>query len=444
MALIGDRDSTKSFRDPRVHQPSPDRPGMSTVLEQQFVEHRAAVLAMLRVEFPRLPEPEDIFQEACTELLEKQIAAGEQIPHLRALLKRIAWRRARDYYRNRKPDYFDPTSPVLASAADAAASPDEVAQVHIDAAMLRFVLDEIDERQAAVIKYRYDLGLSHAEICERIGISRGALEKVFTSAYKAIFALVQPDAGNESKWERRQRSLLQACEAGIASERQREKALEMLEQDPRCRAILAEMRETLRGIAVALPLPVIESAAQRNGRRLEVATGWFEHLRLTGRAAANEATTRLPLGTAAEAATTGGTALTAGAAAKVIAACIAMGGTAAVCTTAIVGRFDEPKPAPKPPVAAAKVLEPPRTAVAVVRTPPPKPKPAPAKKRRKRTPASRNTAQASAPVSSPRYQTPATPAPVGSTEFGPGALGSSSAPSAPAPAPADGGGEFLP
>jgi hypothetical protein len=47
-------------------------------------------------------------------------------------------------------------------------------------------------------------------------------------------------------------------------------------------------------------------------------------------------------------------------------------------------------------------------------------------------------------VSSPKSTPPASPAPQGSTEFGPGTVGSSSAPKQPAVAPEDGGGEFGP
>jgi hypothetical protein len=48
------------------------------------------------------------------------------------------------------------------------------------------------------------------------------------------------------------------------------------------------------------------------------------------------------------------------------------------------------------------------------------------------------------PVSSPKSTPAASPAPKGSTEFGPGNLGSTSAPQQPAAAPEDGGGEFTP
>jgi DNA-directed RNA polymerase specialized sigma24 family protein len=86
-------------------------------IEQDYREHRKAVLSMLRVDFPRLRDPEELYQEAWTELLELRARSDEPINNVRALLKRIAWRRATDQHRKHKPDYLDPSSLVLANAA---------------------------------------------------------------------------------------------------------------------------------------------------------------------------------------------------------------------------------------------------------------------------------------------------------------------------------------
>jgi hypothetical protein len=82
------------------------------------------------------------------------------------------------------------------------------------------------------------------------------------------------------------------------------------------------------------------------------------------------------------------------------------------------------------------VVEPPRDHVTVVRTP--------VKKTRTVTHAKAKTHHVAVAASSPKSRPAASPAPKGSTEFGPGTLGSSSAPKQPAAAPADGGGEFTP
>jgi hypothetical protein len=82
------------------------------------------------------------------------------------------------------------------------------------------------------------------------------------------------------------------------------------------------------------------------------------------------------------------------------------------------------------------VTEPPRDHVEVVRLPKTT---ATSAKSKTKTARHRET-----PVSSAKSTPAASPAPKGSTEFGPGALGSTSAPQQPAAAPQDGGGEFTP
>jgi hypothetical protein len=85
-----------------------------------------------------------------------------------------------------------------------------------------------------------------------------------------------------------------------------------------------------------------------------------------------------------------------------------------------------------------RVVEPPRDHVEVVRLP--KKTTTPTKTKATKT----KTHKSEPPVSSPKSTPPASPAPQGSTEFGPGNLGSNSAPQQPAAAPQDGGGEFTP
>ena len=61
------------------------------IVEREYRAHRDAVLAMLAVQFPRLVDPEELYQEAWAELLELELR-GELVRNRRALLKTIAWR----------------------------------------------------------------------------------------------------------------------------------------------------------------------------------------------------------------------------------------------------------------------------------------------------------------------------------------------------------------
>lgn len=298
-------------------------------VERQYLEHRRTVLAMLRVEFPRLREPEELYQEAWTELLELQARTHEPVRDTRALLKKIAWRRARDSYRRIEPESTDPHGDVLVLLEDNAAQPDYEVAVRIEAATLRLAIEALEPREAAVLKLRFDRGLTAKEIQAELDVSANRLEKLVTSAYSRVLAAVSPEAEGESPLRRRQRSLLLACEVGIASTRQRARAQRMVRVDPVCSAMLREMRQSLGDVAAVLPMPVLVEAADRHhGRRLEVAFGWFDNLR----ASAGRVVERLPGGAhATEAAASSASAAGGGIAVKAVLVCLAAGGTAAVC-----------------------------------------------------------------------------------------------------------------
>ena len=102
---------------------------------------------MLRTEFAGLDDHEDLYQEAWVEALEK-LEEGTEVRNLRALLRLIAWRRARDRLRRVTPIPEDPASWVIEhDGLDLGPLPDEIAQVHIDARAVRNVIDELDDRR---------------------------------------------------------------------------------------------------------------------------------------------------------------------------------------------------------------------------------------------------------------------------------------------------------
>lgn len=408
-------------------------------IERDYAEHRSAVLGMLAADFPRLPDAEEIYHEAWAELLTLE-RRGETVQHRRALLKKIAWRRAADAAKRRRPDAIDPSSQAFVDISDGELLPDEQAQLRLDGEALRVVVESLDEQQAAVLKMRFDQHLSAREVQGRLGISEKRLEAIVTAAYKKIAAQLDPDAAGETWWARRQRSLLLACELGIASSRQRRRAQAMVDRDPACRAMLRAMRAGLDDVAAVLPLPVLaeehdrlRDVARATGRLDELLAG-VRHLgeKVTGRGVTDSGLV--------EQVGVGGASVGAGAAAvKVVALCLAIGGTGAVCVDVVDHLRDRPaKAAVQPHRQKQAVVEPPREHVEVVRLPkktvPTKPKSKTTTKARRRQ----------TPVSSPKSTPPASPAPKGSTEFGPGNLGSTSAPQQPAPAPQDGGGEFTP
>ncbi|HWT92738.1 MAG TPA: sigma-70 family RNA polymerase sigma factor [Solirubrobacteraceae bacterium] len=403
---------------------------------------------MLRTEFGGLRDQHDeLYHEAWAELLELR-ARGQELTSVKGLLKTIAWRRARDSLRKMRPDAIDPMSATIQLEPDSAPLPEDHAQVRIDAAVLRQIIDRLEPRQAAALKLRFDWGLSGPEIQEQLKISRKALEKLVTAAYKAVAEEAGLDAQGERRWTRRQRSLLVACEMGLATEQQREQAQRMIDEDPACRALLREMRSTVNDVAAALPVPVLATDERAQQALAPVIDRTSDAWASVKHAASNLLGRGPGSATAVEqTAGAGGALLGGGVATKAVMACLAAGG-AAVClqtgTLPGLGGGSPPAEAEAPPRMA--VPKPERTARAPVqqvtttaKAEEPKPQSKPKAKKReepKRT--------STAPTSSPKATPEPSPVPEGTTEFGPGAVGSSAAPQAPAQAPTDGGGEFGP
>lgn len=406
----------------------------SEEVERDYVAHRGMVLSMLRADFRWLPDHEEVYQEAWTETLEIR-ARGETVVNTAGLLRTIAWRRARDRARKSVPDSLDPSSYVFELQHDAATPPDEQAQVRLDAAALRQIVDSLEPRHAAVLKLRFDQHLDAKEIQRQLGISPKRLEKLMTEAYKRVQAQLGIDAGGTTPWARRQRSLLLICEMGMASAEQRARAQRMVDDDPACRAMLREMRATLESVAVLLPAPVV---ARQRGLDLSALLDRLGEVKDHALALVTRA------GTPAahvEQATAGGLAgLGGGVAAKVAVACLVAGGGAVVCIQSGLLGSTPPQKQRATSVGSSE------RAVAF------KPRPIPREvvTREPRTtgrqgaPRARASLAPSGPIPSAGAPPAPSPAPAGSTEFGPGAIGSASAAPAASQAPVAGAGEFTP
>jgi RNA polymerase sigma factor (sigma-70 family) len=406
-------------------------------VEQEYLACRSDVLAMLHAKFRHVGDHEELYQEAWTEALERQ-ASGVEIENLPGLIKLIAWRRARDVLRNTSATPTDPNGALIGSLHDPAPTPDEYAQVHVDAAVIRRVVEELAPRQQAIIKLRFDLGLSGHEIQEVLGVTAKHLEKMVTRAYATVEQQLTADAHGETPWSRRQRSLLVACVLGLASEAQLARARRLLAEDPRARVLLRQVRATLDQVAVLLPVPVIADQQREQGLavldRLDHAIGQLRDGVNASALHASSASSSL------EPAAGGLATLGAAGAAKVVLVCLSLGGGTLVCIqSGILDHHGARKPV------AAKKHSPSHAKKVKTRIVPPagaarpvsyQPKPAKTAVHQPR--------KRAAPVARATGPAPASPAPPGSQEFGPGQTGSSSAQTQPAAAPADGGGEFTP
>ena len=415
-------------------------PAESRQIEDEYARYREEVMGLLARGFRRLPDREEIYQEAWTELLELR-AAGTPLGDLRMMLRTIAWRRAADRTRNeRHADPFDPASHLFGIHADAMTPPDEEAQIHLDAAIARLIVDSLDERHAAVIKLRFESHMDSREIREQLGVSAKRLEKIVTEAYRCVEAQLVAEDGGEAPYRRRQRSLLLACLMGQASTAQVERARHMVAEDAGCRAMLRHLHFTMNGVAALTPAPMVIADRELN-RGIPVLDqvgdtfAWIKQF-LTNLVSRGENARMSSEQVAGGAATLGGVS----AAAKVALTCIAVGATA-IC-------LDSTRQQAPPPSAHYDV--PPRQHRLHLPSPAPTVTRAPAKRAAPTathaTPRVHHGTRTVKPLA-PRSASappPPTPAPTGSTEFGPGNLGSGNAAPTPAAAPSGGGGEFQP
>jgi DNA-directed RNA polymerase specialized sigma24 family protein len=223
-------------------------------------------MGMLGRRFPRLDEDERlaIYHDAWARVLAKR-ARGEKFGSLRAYLLATTGAEALNVLsRGRVPMPVGPDDPRLAALSDDAPPLDEQVVTRDQARIARNLLDTLDERQRDVLKLRWDLQLSGAEVRAALGLTARQYRRL---AEEGAVALAERVEERESgQWSRRTRSLLVAClvevtrdgerRVGIASSGQRAEAQRLLESDPHVAALYAEVRRTVRGATALLPLPV--------------------------------------------------------------------------------------------------------------------------------------------------------------------------------------------
>ena len=402
--------------------------------ERVLAASRASVLRMLGARFPTIPDHEDLYQEACSEAVawvgDRQISAHD----LAGLVRNIAFRRAMDMRRRQetRPTTVEYQGEWDHPRANLELTLDEKVEDQIAADLIRLVADELDSRGRAIIKLRFDFGMSSTEIAEYLGVKPKRLEKLTTATYSKIAKRLRPDDSGLSPWQRDQRELFVRCLADQATPDERARAQNAIEADPTCRAMFSEMRAALTKVAALLPIPLLP---EPSGQRVLPVLDQLNQSGAALRDALTNSASRAAAHTPAAEPVAGGIAtLSAAGAAKVVLVCLTLGGGATVCLqVGVLGRD------PKPENAIARDYErrPPakEERAAKVRPRPPAPKPVVHK----------------APTAQPVVQRPTTngppapsPVPPGSEEFGPGSIGSVGASKVPAAAPADGGGEFTP
>jgi DNA-directed RNA polymerase specialized sigma24 family protein len=384
--------------------------------ERAYRAHERAVTGMLAARYRDLDSDSryELYHEAWASVLKRR-GDGVQIDNLEGYLMGAADKLAskRVYGADsRRRVTFDPVDGRYAAVPDTGQSPEEAVLAADEARRVRMLIDELDGAERALLKLRLDLGLDPSEIRERLGLTDRQYRRVAERAGRAL--LDQFRALDSGAWAKRKRSLLCACVFGVASERQRAKARDLIQHDPCCRAMMSELRELGGRAAAVLPLPAgpiaLDAAGvDHAGRAAELLAGVKQH----AAGAYARMSDPTPLAGARP-----------GALATVVAGCIAAGGGAYCAVEGVPGSIkpalhierpaeqaeEQPVPNPVPPNAHALPAPP-----QVVRPPS-----SPAQ-----TPAAAPQTQAAPPAPEREFEPPAPPAPApvapataGESEFG--------------------------
>ncbi len=225
--------------------------------ERAYREHERSVLAMLAARYSEL-DPDgrrELYHEAWASVLKRR-REGVEVDSLRAYLIGAADKLAskRVYGADaRRRRTFDPGAPGFAALADLGEQPDEAVLAADEARRVHMLIEELDQAEQTLLKLRLDLGLDPPEIRERLGLTERQYRRIAERAGKALLA--QFRSFDRGDWARGKRSLLCACVMGIASESQRQRARRLVDEDPCCRAMMSELRELGGNAAALLPAP---------------------------------------------------------------------------------------------------------------------------------------------------------------------------------------------
>lgn len=177
----------------------------------------------------------------------------------------LTLRAPRDLAGRGRPDTpIDPSSPSAMSLERPGPSVEDAVVIADQARICRDLIVGLVPRQRAVLKLRLELGLEPEEIRRELGLTRRQYKRLAKDGSNAIADRVAALA--DGTWAARQRRLLAACLAGVASDEQRSEATRRLVSDPHTAALAREMRANLRRAGSPINEPPRRPAPSR--RRL--------------------------------------------------------------------------------------------------------------------------------------------------------------------------------
>ncbi len=302
-----------------------------------YEEHRDYVLKVLarRCGWLDPSDREAIMHDAYALFLEKQRDGKLDVeamrpPQVRAYLTQTALNKAMDEGKRagRRSLSLDDEQLGL-DPPDAERDIGEGLASRFDDARVREIVAELPERQQTVIKLRFFFGRSPQEIQRYLGVTERVYRRDLERATRRIaerFELVRDGGFCESR-----RSLILAYVVGIAGPTRAAEARRHLDTCPACANLAVEMRAVARRVAAVLP-PPLTSLPVAGGLLGRAGAGVRGALHRAGDLAApvrSQATKALVHADSSKAAAL--LAARPGAAAMLVAGCLAAGSTATYC-----------------------------------------------------------------------------------------------------------------
>jgi RNA polymerase sigma-70 factor (ECF subfamily) len=154
-----------------------------------YAEYGAGALALLRDTIRDRAAVEDVYQQVLLEAWQRGRSFDPARASLRTWLATIARSRAIDHLRRRVPEPQDPSD----ARADFAAGASEPVTQLLDRVTLEQLLERIAPEEAEVVRLRWQLGMSQAQIAAHTGVPLGTVKSRTASALRRLRAMLEEE-----------------------------------------------------------------------------------------------------------------------------------------------------------------------------------------------------------------------------------------------------------
>lgn len=155
-----------------------------------YAEYGPGALALLRDTIRDRSAVEDVYQQVLLEAWQRGRSFDPARASLRTWLATIARSRAIDHLRRRVPEPHDPADAYSDLAAAGASEP--VAQL-LDRVTLEQLLERLPAEEAEVVRLRWQLGMSQAQIAAHTGVPLGTVKSRTASALRRLRAMLEEE-----------------------------------------------------------------------------------------------------------------------------------------------------------------------------------------------------------------------------------------------------------